>query len=42
MRIDDYVPYDEARLINELQGKSRMEQDQIIGEHERKVGGGKI
>ena len=28
--------------MNELKGKSRMEQDQIIGEYERKVDNGKL
>ena len=40
MRIDEYVPHDEMKLMNELQGKSRMEQDQIIAEYERKNGNG--
>lgn len=31
---DDYLTPSEIRLINELKGKNRMEQDQIIGEHE--------
>ena len=34
MRIDEYISADEIRLINKLEGKSRMEQDQIIGEYE--------
>ena len=34
MRIDDNFSYDEIRLMNDLKGKSRMEQDQIIGEYE--------
>ena len=40
MRIDDYVSFEEQRLMNDLQGKSRTEQDQIIGEYERKVHNG--
>jgi hypothetical protein len=40
MRIDDYISAEEMRLINELKGKSRMEQDQIIAEYERKVDNG--
>ena len=32
MRIDDYISFDEMRLMTELKGKSRMEQDQILGE----------
>ena len=32
MRIDDYVSSEEMRLMDELEGKSRMEQDQILGE----------
>lgn len=37
---DEYLSAEEMRLIEELKGKSRMEQDQIIGEYERKVGNG--
>lgn len=40
MRFDDNFSPEETRLINALKGKSRMEQDQIIGEYERKVGNG--
>lgn len=36
MPYDDIFSPDEIRLINELKGKSRMEQDQIIYEYERK------
>lgn len=42
MRIDEYIPLDEKRLIDTLKGKNRMEQDQIIGEYERKVNNGKL
>lgn len=28
---DEYLTYDEIRLINQLKDKSRMEQDEIIG-----------
>lgn len=34
MRIDDYISLQEIRLINALKGKSRMEQDEILGEWE--------
>ena len=34
MRVDDYFTSEEIRLMEELKGKSRMEQDQII--YERK------
>ena len=34
MRSDEYISAEEIRLMNELKGKSRMEQDQIIGEYE--------
>lgn len=40
MRIDDYISAEELRLMNELKGKNRMEQDQIIGEYERKINNG--
>ena len=40
MRIDDYVSAQEMWLMESLKGKSRMEQDQIIGEYERKNGNG--
>ena len=36
MRYDDNITPDEMRLIQALKGKSRMEQDQIIFEYERK------
>ncbi len=36
MRIDEYITAEEIRLIDELEGKSRMEQDQILYEYERK------
>ncbi len=32
MRIDDYISFDEMRLMDELKSKSRMKQDQILGE----------
>lgn len=28
---DEYLTYDEIRLINQLKDKNRMEQDEIIG-----------
>ena len=31
MRIDEYIPQDEIRLMESLKGKNRMEQDEIIG-----------
>ena len=34
MRIDDYVLSQEIRLIETLKDKSRMEQDEILGEWE--------
>lgn len=34
MKIDEYISAEEIRVMNELKGKSRMEQDQIIGEYE--------
>lgn len=34
MRYDEYISAEEMELIEELQGKIRMEQDQIIGEYE--------
>ena len=40
MRIDEYISADELRLMQELKGKSRMEQDQIIYEYERKMNNG--
>lgn len=36
MRYDEYITQDEIRLMESLKGKSRMEQDQIIYEYERK------
>jgi hypothetical protein len=36
MRNDEYVSFEEMRLIDSLKGKSRMEQDEIIAEYERK------
>lgn len=35
MLFDEYISQQEQRLIEELKGKSRMEQDQIIYEYER-------
>ena len=40
MRVDEYFSPEEIRLMEELKGKSRMEQDQIIGEYERKNNNG--
>ncbi len=40
MRIDDYISLQEIRLINSLKSKSRMEQDQIIFDYERKKNDG--
>lgn len=40
MRIDDYISFDEIKIIETLKGKSQMEQDEILGECERKVGNG--
>ena len=34
MRIDDYISYDEIKIIETLKDKSRMEQDEILGECE--------
>ncbi len=39
---DDYLTQDEIRLTETLKGKSRMEQDQIIYEYERKKKNGYI
>lgn len=36
MLYDDCTALEEIRLIETLKGKSRMEQDQIIYEYERK------
>lgn len=35
MKYDEYITPEEIRLMQALKGKSRMEQDQIIYEHER-------
>ena len=32
MRIDEYISLEEIRLTDSLKGKSRMEQDEILGE----------
>lgn len=40
MRIDERISPEEIRLMNELKGKSRMEQDEIIGEYEGAVDNG--
>ena len=40
MRIDAYISPEEMRLIDNLQGKSRGEQDQMIYEYERKMNNG--
>ena len=37
MLIDDNFSSDEIRLINTLKNKSRMEQDEIIFDYERKM-----
>ena len=42
MRIDEYIPQEEIRLINSLKGKNRMEQDEILGVYERKMNDGNI
>lgn len=34
MRSDEYISFQEQRLIDLLKGKNRMEQDEIIGEYE--------
>lgn len=36
MMYDEYITPEEIRLIETLKGKSRMDQDQIIYEYERK------
>lgn len=33
MRIDDFLTFEEKRLMDKLKGKSRMEQDEIVGEY---------
>ncbi len=33
MRFDEYISFEEMRLMDMLQGKNRMEQDQILGEN---------
>jgi hypothetical protein len=40
MRFDEYFSPEEIRLMEELKGKSRMEQDQILYEYERKNNNG--
>lgn len=42
MRIDEYIPQEEIRLMNTLKGKSRMEQDEILAVYERKMNDGNI
>ena len=37
---DDYFTSEELRLIDTLKGKSRMDQDQILFENERKLNNG--
>lgn len=37
-RFDEYVSNAELWLITLLEGKTRMEQDQILGEEEKKFG----
>lgn len=34
MRIDEYIPFEEMRLMDMMKGKSRMDQDQILGERQ--------
>lgn len=36
IKYDEYITPEEIRLMQALKGKSRMEQDQIISEYERK------
>lgn len=40
MRIDDVLSFEEKRLMETLKDKSRMEQDQIIFDYERKTDNG--
>ena len=35
--MDESLTFEEIRLINLLKDKSRMEQDEILGEYERKM-----
>ena len=42
MKYDEYITPEEIRLMQALKGKSRMEQDQIIYEHERTKQNGNI
>jgi hypothetical protein len=42
MRYDDNFSPQEIRLMNELKKKSRMEQDQILAEHEKEHKNGKL
>lgn len=42
MRIDDFVTSEEIRLMENLKGKNRMEQDQIISERERGMKNGEL
>lgn len=37
---DEYISLEEIRLIDSLKGKSRMDQDQILFENERKLNNG--
>ena len=37
MRIDEYVFFDEMRLMENLKNRSRMEQDQIIFDYFRHI-----
>lgn len=34
IRIDEYIPLEEIRLMDMMQGKNRMDQDQILGERQ--------
>lgn len=35
-KIDDYITPEELRLMQDLEGKSRMDKDELIFEYERK------
>lgn len=36
MRYDEYLSHSEIKLINQLQNKNRMEQDEILGNFHKK------
>lgn len=40
MKYDEHVSIQEIRLMETLKGKNRMEQDQIIGEYEKRGNNG--